>query len=382
MFHPTYSGPSLCVLHVIDDLFSNGGTPIKLLNLVRYSDKTRFRHVMLVFANHTKNLNQAFRDEGAIVEEINRKYKLDLRLLYDIQKKCHQHRANILSTHFARADLYGAIAGVLSRIPVIKNAHGIRWNKSRLLKKMDGLLSRFRASTVCNSKATREAVIRQTGAMNAIVIHNGVPNRAVTLTAEQRASLRSTLAIPQDAYVIGHVGGMIPLRDQNVILSAVEQVVREGINVYLVLVGDGPLRNELEGKCSRLGIMRRVRFLGYRDDVPELLAVFDVYVNMALEEGFGIAVVEAMQAGVPVVLANAGALPELVEDGVSGILVPPGDSGSLANVLKRLAKDSEYAGRLGEKAKNRALSQFAISRYVSDMENLYLEIASSRNDRG
>jgi glycosyltransferase involved in cell wall biosynthesis len=368
---------SSCVLlHVIPNLYSKGGTPRKLLNLVRAKESNRLRHVFLVFGNLRDNLNREMLQARAIVVEVTRRRNYDLRLLLDIIRFVHIYHADIISTHFARADVYGALAGILTSKPVIKNVHGILWNNSRFLQKVDGFLSRFRACTVCNSKATREAVIRQTGAMNAIVINNGVPNRAVTLTAEQRASMRSTLAIPHDAYVIGHVGGMIPLRDQNVILSVVEQIVREGINVYLVLVGDGPLRNELESKCSRLGIMRRVHFLGYRDDVPELLAAFDVYVNMAREEGFGIAVVEAMQAGLPVVLANAGALPELIEDGISGILVPPGDADSLANVINNLANDGELRNKLGEEARRRARSQFSISRYVKDMEQLYIEFGS------
>lgn len=171
----------ICILHVIENLFSHGGTPIKLLNLVRYSDRNRFRHVFLVFADNKASLKQEFIEAGAIVVEVDRRRNWDLRLLCDIFGVAHRYKANIISTHFARADIYGAIAGMLTRTPVIKNVHGMFWNESHWLQRIDAALSRFRAVTICNSNATSNAVIRQTSAKNTIVIHNGVPNRAINI---------------------------------------------------------------------------------------------------------------------------------------------------------------------------------------------------------
>jgi glycosyltransferase involved in cell wall biosynthesis len=153
-------------------------------------------------------------------------------------------------------------------------------------------------------------------------------------------------------------------------------------NVYLVLVGDGPLRQQLEEQATKLGLRDRLLFLGYRNDVPELLAMFDAYVNMAYAEGFGIAVIEAMQAGLPVVLANAGALPELIEDGISGLLVPPGDCQSLANALLRLNADRIWARHIGESARRKALRDFSIDRFAQDFECLYRKVAQTDCSRG
>jgi hypothetical protein len=115
---------------VIDGLFSYGGTRIKLLNLVRESDQDRFRHVFLVFANHPKNLNWAVRKAGAIIGEVYRRRNWDLRLVQDILRAIRLYRADLINTHFARADIYGTVAGVIARKPVIKSVHGIWWNKS------------------------------------------------------------------------------------------------------------------------------------------------------------------------------------------------------------------------------------------------------------
>ncbi|MFH1858261.1 MAG: glycosyltransferase, partial [Candidatus Omnitrophota bacterium] len=300
----------------------------------------------------------------------------DVRLLWDIMKIRQKYRCKIINTHFARTDIFGVIVGAATHVPVVKYVHGMAWNDSHWLQKIDGRLSPLRMCTLCNSEATRRVVISQTGAKNTKVIYNGVPNHAVYLTPDQRSLKRNELDLPQDAFVIIHVGGMIASRDQSVIIQAVQQCVETGINAYLVFVGDGPLRKRLESEIHDLGLTQRTRFLGYRRDVFELNAMSDVFVNMAREEGFGIAVVEAMQAGLPVVLANAGALPELIEDGVSGLLVAAGDSDNLAAALQRLVNEAALKKKLGEKARWRAESNFSISRYVKDMEQLYAEVVS------
>jgi glycosyltransferase involved in cell wall biosynthesis len=371
----------MVVLHLIMSLGMVGGTPRKLLYIVKETEP-RIHHVFLVFAEmFPQNFSGEIKRAGGQVITVRRNKAWDIRLLFDIIQGLRDNHVDIICTHFPRADLYGIIAGVLTRKPVIKNVHGILWNNSRCLQRIDAILSRFRTCTVCNSNATKNAVVRQTGARNTVVIYNGIPNRAVTLEVGQKISILKSIGIPPNSFVIGHVGGLIPLRDQSIILNSFKSLLDIGVNTYLVFVGDGPLREALQHECEKLDINKRVRFLGYRTDVPDLLASFDCYVNMAREEGFGIAVVEAMQAGLPVVLANAGALPELIEDAVSGILVPPGDSTALAQALTNLLNDPNSAHYLGQAAKQRAATKFLIERYVNDLESLYIDILNWRRMR-
>ncbi len=366
----------ISILHVMQGTFSHGGTPRKLLSLVVNGDRDKCRHVFLLFANGAENLNHEYEKAGAIVEEVKRPRNWDIRLIWDIVKMCKRYECDIINTHFARADILGAIIGAFSHIPVIKYVHGIAWNDSYWLQKIDGLLSQSRMCTLCNSEATNRAVIGQTSAKNTKVIYNGVHNHAVYFTADQKKMKRTKLNLPSNAFVIIHVGGMVALRDQSVIIRALKQCIETGINAYLIFVGDGPLRQQLELQSLQLGMSQQMRFLGYRSDIPELNAMSDVFVNMAREEGFGIAVVEAMQAGLPVVLADAGALPELIEDRISGLLVPPGDANALADALIMLAQQPEGARSIGEAGRRHAENMFSILRYVQDMENLYSEVAS------
>ena len=360
------------ILHIMQDSFARGGTPIKLLGLVKHTDSQHLKHIFLFFANNPINLNRDLEMAGAKVIEVSRRKRYDVRLLQDIIKAIHAYQVDVISTHFARADIYGAIAGVITGKPIIRNVHGILWNESRGLQFLNKALNRFREITVYNSRATWNEDEKIFRAHRARLIYNGVIDRVHPVNSEEKIQIRKKLHLPISALIIGHVGGMIPVRDQETIISSVSLLKASMGEVCLLLIGDGPLRSHLEEKATVLGISQYVKFLGYRDDISALLCACDIYVNMAYKEGFGIAVIEAMQAELPVVLANAGALPELIEDGVSGILTPPGDVHALANSLIKLARNSGYAKQLGQQARRKYLQDFSITRYVKEMEDLYL----------
>jgi glycosyltransferase involved in cell wall biosynthesis len=149
-----------------------------------------------------------------------------------------------------------------------------------------------------------------------------------------------------------------------------------------VIAGEGPQRRALELQIVAAGLTSAVSLLGERSDVRQIMAASDAYVNMTDEEGFGIAVVEAMQASIPVVLADAGALPELICDGQDGILVRSGDANALFRALSTLMADPAYARRLGQSARRRALERFSIERYLAGLEGVLTSVAAGRSTRG
>lgn len=361
------------VLHVMPSLLSPAGTPRKLLSLVQNADREKFQHVFLLFCNHQDNLCDDIRRAGGIVEEVYRPKNYDLRLLFDMRRMIRKHKVDIINTHFARSDIYGAIAGLLCHKPVIKSVHGILWNEGghKFITYLDRLLAPFRYQTVCNSHASLGAERQRSHAKKLKVIHNGVVPRECELSDEESRVFRQELGIPLDSFLVGYVGGLIEWRRQDLIIEAVAILYEKGIDVYCAIAGKGPEESRLKEHAQSLNISNWVRFLDYIDNVGEFLASIDVFVNMASEEGFGIAVVEAMYAGAPVVLANAGAHPELIVDGHSGILVSEVSSHELADALSRLAQDMSVRNRLGEGGKKRAKEKFKISRFVRDFEDLY-----------
>ncbi len=142
----------------------------------------------------------------------------------------------------------------------------------------------------------------------------------------------------------------------------------------LWLVGDGPLRPVVEKTVVEMGLEGRVLFLGVRNDVPKLLAASDVLVLSSEYEGVPLTVLEAMAAGKPVIATAVGGVPELVEDGVTGILVPPRNPEALAQGILRLAKDADLRQRMGKAAQQWALERFDIARTAREYEALYLRL--------
>jgi glycosyltransferase involved in cell wall biosynthesis len=371
----------IVILHVMESLFSKGGTPRKLLSLVDNGTKDKFQHVFLVFLNHPDNLSDEIKHVGGIVEEVFRPRNYDIRLLFDIRRMVRKYKIDIINTHFARSDIFGVTVGLMCGVPVIKSVHGIPWNDSKLFIFIDRLLARFRYTTACNSGASREAERKRSHAKKLKVIHNGVVPRGCNLTGEESIAYKKQLGGSPKGLLVGNVGGFTDWRRQDLIVEAISIIVERGIDAYCVLVGGGPQKVAAEHLAESLKIADRVRFLGYIGDVGKFLASIDVFVNMANAEGFGIAVVEAMFAGAPVVLANAGAHPELIVDGESGILVSEGSSTELADALTRLAEDLFLMQRLGEGGKRRANEKFTISRFVLDFENLYETCVKETRER-
>jgi glycosyltransferase involved in cell wall biosynthesis len=138
--------------------------------------------------------------------------------------------------------------------------------------------------------------------------------------------------------------------------------------------GDGPLRPELEHEAARLGVEDRVRFLGHREDVPDLLAASDVFALPSLYEGSSLALLEAMAAGRAVVSSSIGGTAELIEDGANGLLVPPGDVGALSSAIRRLLRDDGLRARLGARGRDRVEANFAERATADAVEGVYSEV--------
>jgi glycosyltransferase involved in cell wall biosynthesis len=194
--------------------------------------------------------------------------------------------------------------------------------------------------------------------------------RPLHLPVENRVSKPRQHVLDHDRSVvtIGHVGGMIALRDQATLIRAVGVLRAKGVDARLIMVGDGPERAALEALAVSLQLRPWITFAGYQTNLESFYECIDIYANPAIGEGFGIAVVEAMLASKPVVLANAGAHPELIEDGLSGLLHQPGSSQSLADTLEMLISDPVRLKQITIAARDRAEKLFSPQKYATQFE--------------
>lgn len=269
---------------------------------------------------------------------------------------------------------YGTPAARLARTPVAWWDHGIRPAKGEARYAIDNLLpATVRADLVVTSSAASGARHRRNR-----VILPGIPLEPYA--APDRETARMLLEVDPSDKVIGIVGRLQPWKGQHVLLRAMPDVLARFPEARLVVIGDAiggfsaGYPAELRAIAADRKIDHRVRFFGQRDDVPALLPGLDVAVMASVAEPFGLVTVEAMAAGVPVVATRTGGTPEIVTDGVDGVLVPPGDAGALAHGIIEVLSEPARAATMAAAGRSRAFAAFDIKRYVSQIEDLVTEL--------
>ncbi|ODS36576.1 MAG: hypothetical protein A7315_01855 [Candidatus Altiarchaeales archaeon WOR_SM1_79] len=210
-------------------------------------------------------------------------------------------------------------------------------------------------------------------------VYNGI-NLSLFRPGLNGEKARSMLNIGKDTKLIGTIGHFAPLKGYEELTEAMAEIVREGFNVKLAIVGEAIYKNSNSYKQKLLslvdsrGLKDRVILAGFREDIPELLASFDIFVLPSRSEGFGRVNLEAMAMGKPVVSTNVGGIPEVVLDGVTGILVTSGNSKALAHAIIRLINDSRLGKSMGNAGRRRVEEHFTLRAHVQRIEEIYGEI--------
>jgi glycosyltransferase involved in cell wall biosynthesis len=181
--------------------------------------------------------------------------------------------------------------------------------------------------------------------------------------------------------VVGWAGRLVTVKDCGTFLRAMALVLAKRPDAYVVIAGDGEEHDALVLLAEELGISARVRFLGDRRDMPHVLASFDVFVLSSVNEGFGRVIIEAMAAGAPVVSTAVGGTPEVIDDGVTGLLVPPGDPGKMAEAVLRVLGEPGLAERLRDRARL-GMVRFTTRFMVDAYEEIYRDLLGRRDAFG
>jgi glycosyltransferase involved in cell wall biosynthesis len=278
----------------------------------------------------------------------------DLRGFAELYRLLRRERPDLLHASSSKAGVIGRLAAVAARVPVrIFTVHGWAFSAhsgaaSAVYRWAERLAEQATTATICVSQRERaDGLLARTCRAERTVV---IPN-AVDVDAYPQAPLER--AVPR----LISVGRLAAPKDWTTLLSAVASLDPQAF-VELVIVGDGPDRERVQEELAARSLDRRVRLLGEHDDVPHLLADADVFVLASRSEGLPLSVIEAMAAGLPVVASDVGGLRELVRDGATGTLVPPGDPAALADALRLLLADRELRRRLGTAGRERAKALF------------------------
>ncbi len=245
-------------------------------------------------------------------------------------------------------------------------------------RRVQKAVCRMADCVLVNAEAIRRTLIEQGYRPETIfVIRNGI--MLSRFAAKQNGHLlRSQLGLPASAQLVAVSSRLNRMKGIEYFLDAAAILAPKFPDVAFLVVGDGDIRQELEEHARRVGVGRRVIFTGFRSDVPELLSEVAVSVLPSLSEGLSNSLLESMAAGVPVVATRVGGNPEVIEDGVTGWLVPARDPASMAEAIGRLLEDREQACRFGQNGRRRVAELFSIERAVQETERLYSRLVEAK----
>jgi len=287
-------------------------------------------------------------------------------------------KPQIVHTFLLPASLYGRAAALVAGVPVIIGTEVNIYERKQWHHIIaERQLARGSACIVASAEAVKRAYVQQVGiSPDAVrVIYNAVNWDRLHSTSTP-ADMRQRLGIPVDRVVVGVVATLQEKKGHRVLLDALAQT--PGLEqAWLMLVGDGPLRAPLEAYAAELGIGGRVTFCGTRRDLGDLLPAMDVFALPSLWEGLPLAMILAMGAARPVVATRLAGIPEVVTDGVTGLLVPPGDSAAMGAALARLCASADERRRLGAAAREAVHHRFDADTYTDSVVRLYDEFLAA-----
>jgi glycosyltransferase involved in cell wall biosynthesis len=270
-----------------------------------------------------------------------------------------------------RANFDGILAGLLTRTPIVCHVKGFEKYGAR-----ERWAARRTATLVCMTQAVLDHChAHGLQAPRERVVYDAV-DEAWLRPQQPAADVRRALGIPPDAPCIGIAGNIQEWKGQHVVVEALG-LLADQPTLHCVIAGGvhragETYASELRSRLAALGLAARVRLTGFRADIPDVMNTWDVVVHASVRpEPFGRVILEGMLLGKPVVATAAGGVPELIDDGRTGVLVPPGDAPALANALRRLLSAPDEAQAIGRRAREWARQHFSLARQVAEMSEIY-----------
>jgi glycosyltransferase involved in cell wall biosynthesis len=361
------------VLYLITEL-STGGAQAALLRLLKGLDRKRFTPTVACLYNGDGAVAQEIRVLDIPVFDARMRHKADLLALLRLYRHiCHTH-PTILHASLFHANLPGRVLGRLAGVPIVICSERTMAMESEWRYWVNrwtiGLVDRV----VAVSANVRNFCVSYIGlpSEKLVVIHNGVELPREPIPSPQEA--RAALGLPSEGPLVGAVSRLEPVKGIKFLIQAFAQVD----NATLVIVGDGPEHAALGELTGNLGIVDRVHWAGHRRDVPYLLPALDVFVQPSLHEGMPNTVLEAMAAGLPIVATAVGGTPEVVVDGITGLLVPPRDPDRLAEAIVALLRDPNLRRTMGRSGRQRVAENFTVERMVEQTQKMYEQLLTEK----
>lgn len=371
------------VLHIITRLCAGGAREV-VLKIIDNLDKERF-DVTLICGPEDALIedNKISNVRIMIIPQLARSINpiKDIIALLKLYYFMRRENFDIVHTHTSKAGILGRIAAKLCKVPIIFHMphgsifHPIYYAKFPIFifSKIEKIATLYTDKIIVGSDNEREDFINNgigVGDKYVRIPYYFIRDKFNDVRVDKQAK-RKELDIPEGALLLANIGRLVPEKGHLFCLNALKQVLGEIHNVMLLIVGEGRLKGDIERKIVELGLQRNVILTGFREDIPEILSIVDISLHTSLWEGTPLTIVEAMSSGRAVIATAVGGIPEMISDGVNGILVRPQDTDELAKWIIRLSKDRELLANLGREAKEYTRIRFNPKHAIEEINNLY-----------
>jgi glycosyltransferase involved in cell wall biosynthesis len=266
-----------------------------------------------------------------------------------------------------KAYALAALAGIGTRTKSVAWIHGIPLAVEGLVRKYSYRILFRHQAIIFASKAVQSAHSYRSHVGKEYVVYAGI----APLPPLYPRRMRAIIGVPNDAFVVGYTAEFVEWKNHRVLLKVGSTLADKYPSLHIVLIGDGPTRKEITRMSTALGLDGRVHFLGKRRDAKELLGTFDAYIHPSDGEAFGLALAEAMLAGLPVLASNTGAFPEIIENEITGLLVPPHDVPKICEGVARLINDPVLRLELGRRAQQAIARRFTVEKFTTALTEAF-----------
>ena len=361
------------ILHIIGG-GEVGGAEQHVLSLLNGLDRTRFEpHLVCLTHGPFAALAQEY---GTSTKTLPMRYPLDLSPLPALIRWVRQKEINLVHTHGSRANLLGRLSAKWLGIPSITTVHSSLthdylspWS-ARMAIVLDRLTIRLTSGIITVSEyLAKEVALR--GGRNLETIYNGHAPISFSDRSSSRHQFRKQWGIPADALILGTIGRLHPTKGQHYMIKAAVKLHSNFPNLHLLLIGDGPLRQDLEIELRRNNIPYTLT--GYLPQAYEALPAMDLFALPSVSEGMGLVLLEAMQAGVPIVASAVGGIPEIIRAGKDGLLVPSGDVNGFTTAFASIFENPTLAKSLVLSGQER-WPLFSIDSMIKETEQVYIRL--------
>lgn len=366
------SGPGirLRILMVIDSL-DMGGAERHLVDLALAM--RRLGHEVTVACSSDGSLSTVLRESGVAVEirsERLVKRRASLLLALWLRRLVHQGRFDVVHSHMYASSFAAACATVGIGSPLVVTEHSQATWRGRPSRLLSRWIYRRAARIIAVAGPIYQRLISvdQVAEDLVTVIPNALPAMAAPVVKSR-----------DHGQMVGLVARLRPEKGVGIFLEATARLAEEFPSCRYLIVGDGPMKQELEQRASRLGLSDRIQFMGFHPNAREVIRSLDLLVVPSLSEGTPLVVLEAMSEGVPVVAARVGGIPEQIRHGREGLLVPAGDAEALAGACAELLRDPERSSEMGRAGRLRVLSHFNHDDMVAKTHAVYRSVLVERH---